>query len=230
MRFVLGFVTALLILMLGGAVLTHSGLYNVAAVDKHSVPVQWLLHTVMERSVAAQSKDIMVPDNLNREETLRQGAQAYDKLCVACHLKPGKETSLLRKGLNPQPPNLGMARPSEPAEQFWIIKNGIKMTGMPAWGETHADQELWELTAFVQKLPQLSEQQYADLLQPADGAEPGIGDGHDHDHNEMDGLTSSDESPETSSPHSTKAGEKARDGMGTGTAETDDHYADGHTH
>jgi mono/diheme cytochrome c family protein len=82
------------------------------------------------------------------------GAEHYDEMCVECHLAPGKEENELRAGLNPKPPKL--AAPGDhrtPEHDFWIIKHGIKMTAMPAWGVTHDDRSIWAMTTFVQKLP-----------------------------------------------------------------------------
>jgi hypothetical protein len=50
-----------------------------------------------------------------------------------------------------------------PAELFWILKHGIKMTGMPSWGD-HSDGELWATGAFIEKLPGMTEQDYARLV------------------------------------------------------------------
>lgn len=210
MRFLFGFIAAFVVMALTGAAVVQSGVYNVAATDQHSEELTWLIHTTMEHSVQAQSHHIEVPANLDSDALIQPGAQAYDQLCAACHLKPGKDSSLLRRGLNPTPPDLTSAGHFDAANQFWIIKNGIKMTGMPAWGETHADEEIWELTAFLQRLPELSEKQYAALVQPAEGENALADDGHDHDHSEMAGMMA--------------------DEPATKNAESDDHYADGHTH
>ncbi|MBW7470793.1 cytochrome c [Marinobacter sp. M216] len=230
MRFLFGFIAAFVVLALMGAAVVQSGIYNVAATDKHSPEMKWLIHTTMERSVQAQSQTIDVPGDLGTEAMIQQGAQAYDQLCAACHLKPGKDSSLLRQGLNPTPPNLTTEGHFDAASHFWVIKNGIKMTGMPAWGETHADEEIWELTAFLQQLPELSEQQYAALIQPAEGENAVAGDGHDHDHSEMAGMMAGESSMKASSHHSGESSGASEQGSVKEGTEADDHYADGHTH
>jgi mono/diheme cytochrome c family protein len=85
----------------------------------------------------------------------------------------------MRPGMNPRPPVLWREPADEPAEQFWVIKHGIKMTGMPAWGVTHSDQEIWNMVAFLQILPSLSPQRYRALTMEAAGH-------HDHDHMNME--------------------------------------------
>lgn len=71
----------------------------------------------------------------------------------------------LRIGLDPKPTNLTQnGGHLDPATTFWIIKHGIAMSAMPAWGRTHDDRSLWALTAFVEKLPTLSAQDYGKMI------------------------------------------------------------------
>ena len=82
-------------------------------------------------------------------------------MCAGCHLAPGVETSAIRTGLNPRPPVLARIIPHTPlAELFWIIKNGIKMTGMPAWGQTEDDASIWAIVAFLEKLHAMTPAEY----------------------------------------------------------------------
>nr|WP_299245805.1 cytochrome c [uncultured Halomonas sp.] len=191
MRLLYGMLLMLLLLALGAVAFIYSGLYNVAASDAHTGLTQWALHTTMHSSVEARAEEIEVP-KLDDQEMVAQGARSYDALCVACHMKPGAEETVLRAGLNPKPPALPSGEVGNPAQQFWIVKHGIKMTGMPAWGETHKDQELWEMVAFLQKLPELSEQQYTALVEPGKTASSGqADDGHDHEHGDMSSMMGS---------------------------------------
>jgi len=68
----------------------------------------------------------------------------------------------MRTGLYPQPPNLAEDGIDNPGEAFWIIKHGIKMSAMPAWGKTHTDAQLWAVVAFLDKLPKMTPAQYAE--------------------------------------------------------------------
>ncbi len=85
----------------------------------------------------------------------------------------------------PQPPDLSKVK-RDPAQTFWIIKHGIKMSGMPAWGATHDDARIWAMVAFLQQLPRLTPEQYQILTARDDEAES-------HDHGTMSGA----EMPET---------------------------------
>jgi len=95
-------------------------------------------------------------------------------MCTGCHLAPGMTENEMRPGMNPKPPQLASIPALAPATQFWIIKHGIKMTGMSAWGVTHPDQEIWNMVAFLQRLPTLSPQQYHALTSASAGH-------HEHD-------------------------------------------------
>jgi mono/diheme cytochrome c family protein len=129
-----------------------------------------LLETVRERSISRASADIQVPD-LSSPELLLSGGPDYNDMCAQCHLKPGTNSSDMSIGLYPSPPNLSLAPDDHEhahdagdtgstQRQFWIIKHGIKASGMPAWGPTHDDQRIWAMVAFIQKLPTLTPEQY----------------------------------------------------------------------
>jgi hypothetical protein len=92
-----------------------------------------------------------------------KGAGQYAAMCTQCHLTPGMKDSEIRPGLYPQPPNLARLRVA-PAEAFWVIKHGIKMSAMPAWGGSHDDATIWAMVAFLQKLPDLSPAQYKQIV------------------------------------------------------------------
>ena len=106
------------------------------------------------------------------------GVTHYAEHCVVCHGAPGVERGDLAEGLYPRPPNLAdAARVYTPGELFWIVKHGIRMTGMPAWG-AHSDDELWATVALIEKLPGMTDQAYATLV-AASPARDGHHGGHD---------------------------------------------------
>ena len=168
-------VITLLAVVLLGALVVVSGALSVAADEPHSSLVFGILDTARERSIEARADDIQVPA-LDDADRVRRGAGNYDAMCARCHLAPGVDPTELSAGLSPTPPNLAKDAPADAAEAFWVIKHGIKMSGMPAWGMTHDDQSIWALVAFVQKLPGLSASQYHALS--------GEGHSHSHDHHE----------------------------------------------
>jgi len=158
---------ALLVLMGAAAVGIYAGLYNIAADVPHSQPVYWLLETLRDRSVASRARDIVVPNDLNDANRISRGAGQYADMCSGCHLAPGIKRTEISRGLYPRAPELRRETDLTPAEQFWIVKHGVKMTGMPAWGVTHDDDLLWDVVAFVRKLPELTPEQYETLVKNA---------------------------------------------------------------
>ncbi|SFR77878.1 Cytochrome C oxidase, cbb3-type, subunit III [Marinobacter daqiaonensis] len=178
MKFLAGVLTTLIAGAVVAAVIVFGGFYNVAASEGHSAVGNWLLHTTMHYSVESRAEGMTVPANLVSDDRVQRGARAYDEMCASCHLKPGQEESVIHTGLTPTPPRLDRPGHWSAAEQFWIVSNGIKMTGMPAWGPTHSEEELWEVVAFLQRLPELSEDEYSALVKTV----PEGHEGHDHTH------------------------------------------------
>jgi mono/diheme cytochrome c family protein len=158
---------SLLVLAGAAAVVIHTGLYNIAADVPHTQPVYWLFETVRDRSVATRARDIVVPKDLDDANRISKGAGQYAETCSGCHLAPGMKRTEISRGLYPRAPELRRQTDLTPAEQFWIVKHGVKMTGMPAWGVTHQDELLWDVVAFVRKLPQLTPEQYETLVKNA---------------------------------------------------------------
>jgi len=148
------------------AVVVGFGAYDFAADSPHTALVTKLIGFARERSIEVRAASVKVPP-LGNPAMIREGAEHYDAMCVSCHLAPGMPDNEMRPGMNPKPPVLASVPPEDPAEQFWVIKHGLKMTAMPAWGTTHSDEEIWNMVAFLQKLPSISAQQYRALTQDA---------------------------------------------------------------
>jgi mono/diheme cytochrome c family protein len=176
-----------LVLVGAVAVAIYAGLYNIAADVPHTQPFYWLLDTIRQRSVVARARNIVVPTDLDDANRISKGAGEYAEMCSSCHLAPGMERTEISRGLYPRAPELRRRTDLNPAEQFWIIKHGVKMTGMPAWGVTHDDELIWDVVAFVRKLPELTPEQYEALVKNAPKHEEIMQDmemsGGDHKHN-----------------------------------------------
>ena len=175
-------------LVAGAGVFIYSGLYNLGADVHHSAPVLALMQILRDRSVHARSKDIKVP-NLEEPQLILKGAGHYAAMCTGCHLAPGIKDSEIRPGLYPEPPNLTQER-VDPQDAFWIIKHGIKMSAMPAWGLSHDDPTIWSMVAFLQKLPAMTRAQYKDIVAKAPPDEDmDMDEGGAHDHAGSDAAT-----------------------------------------
>lgn len=158
-----------------------SGFYNVAADDPHTAPVYRLLETMRERSIQARAGQLEVPADLMERERIVQGSGNYNAMCMGCHLAPGMDGTELSRGLYPAPPNLSRST-VEAAEAFWVIKHGIKASGMPAWGESMDDEYIWNMVAFLQELPGLDAGQYQALVASSGGHDHGGGETEPHAH------------------------------------------------
>lgn len=146
-----------------GVLFVYSGFYSVSATYKDPAPVVWLFSTTMDRSVEAHAASIKTPA-LTDPAMIRSGGRDYREDCVMCHGAPGVRIADVGRGLNPDPPELTEAANDwKPKELFWIVKNGVRMTGMPAWGVTHSDKEIWAMTAFTKRLPKMSHAEYETL-------------------------------------------------------------------
>lgn len=157
----------------GAGIVVYFGLYNVAAVDQHTYPVYSVLDYALGQAIRQRAKGIEPPAGLSDPARIDIGFRLFRKHCVGCHGAPGIPPGDAGKGMLPHPTNLvESARGLRPEEIFWVVKNGIKMTGMPAWQFRFADPEIWAIVAFLRHLPTLSAEEYRALDQQANGAVP----------------------------------------------------------
>jgi mono/diheme cytochrome c family protein len=158
-------IAAMVVLAIGAipaamALFLYSGVYDIGADVPHTKPVFWLISQFRDRSVAVRAAQITPPADLAAPSRIAAGAGLYDSLCTSCHLAPGMKKTDLSRGLYPKPPQLAFGTDLTPAQEFWTIKHGIKLTAMPSWGRTHSDDEVWDLVAFIRKMPDFDKGQY----------------------------------------------------------------------
>jgi mono/diheme cytochrome c family protein len=195
--FLVSFAVWMALTVMGGLAFIYSGLFDVAASEPHWRITHWILETARTRSIKVHAADIRVPRGLDDPALVLIGTEHFAAHCAVCHGAPGVPKGEISDGLNPQPPDLAhSSQHYSSSELFWIVKHGIKMTGMPAWGD-HSDDELWATVAFIEKLPGMNDQDYAKLVaasraqgghhhetheaQPQTGtAQPGGRPDHDH--------------------------------------------------
>ena len=149
--------------------IVFGGLAPVAATDEHSALVRWSLHRAMVSAVHRQAQGVTKPAGLDlRDRALAEKAFGhYSAACTTCHGAPGRGADPWMV-TNPQAPLLTQTAVQWSDEElYWIIKNGIKMTGMPALGPTHKDEHLWAIAAFVRQLPSMTAAEYQAMAQRA---------------------------------------------------------------
>lgn len=156
--------------LVGGAlagIVVYVGAYDIGADSPHTRPVYWLIEQLRDRSIAVRARNVSIPGNLMDVKRLQSGAGLYTEMCSGCHLAPGLEKSEISQGLYPKAPELFREPQRSAKEQFWIIKHGVKLTAMPAWGKTHSDELIWDMVAFVRQLPKMTPAQYQAALASA---------------------------------------------------------------
>jgi mono/diheme cytochrome c family protein len=162
--------TALLLLVLlgvGASVWAFSGFVGVAATDKDNALVAWFLHTTYQRSLDRQSSAITVPDDLVNDVNVRAGAHLYAQHCVYCHGAPGVRLDPIGAGISPRAPDLLAAkRHNGPQSTFWVMRHGVKMTAMAAFGKSLDDSQLWQLAAFLRARRGIDADGYRALTAP----------------------------------------------------------------
>jgi cytochrome c553 len=158
-----------------GFLFLWSGLYSVAASRGHWPIMEWMLTFAMRNSVKTHAIAIQAPP-LDRADLVTLGAAHFHSGCAYCHGAPGVPISPVARAMLPPPPDLAtQMRPWRDRELFWIVKNGIKYTGMPAWAAPQRDDEVWALVAFLRRLPMLDARGYRDLALGAAQVEPQSG-------------------------------------------------------
>ncbi|MCL5030525.1 MAG: cytochrome c [Bacteroidetes bacterium] len=161
MKYALRTIIVIAVLIVAFFIFLESGVYNVSAMVPHNRLTLWVINTLKDNSIEHRSKALKAPNNLIDSSLIKLGFSHYNEMCVGCHGAPGISKSEIGKGLYPHPPNLAhSAKEMPPSELFWITKNGIKLTGMPAFGKTHSDDKIWAIVAFMEQLPTMTKEQY----------------------------------------------------------------------
>jgi len=150
------------VLFVGGFIFILTGAYNISQLSPHNKLTLSIIKMTTHNSVNRRLTENVVPDNLNDSTVLVTGFKHYNQMCVSCHGAPGIQPNEMVEGLYPKPPLMYKHGEEDAAREFfWIIKNGIKMTSMPAFKPTRTDAQIWAMTAFItQKLAKMSPDEY----------------------------------------------------------------------
>jgi cytochrome c553 len=156
-------------LAIGAGVVVASGVIPVRASSGHWPITAWLLDVAKLQSVRTYSLGITVPA-LDDQALVVRGAAHYAIGCESCHGSPDVRVPPVMNAMTPPPPELNGERLTRwtPAQLFSIVKHGIKFTGMPAWPAQQRDDEVWQVVAFLTRLPEMSRAEYRQLV----GREP----------------------------------------------------------
>lgn len=158
-----------------GFLVMLSGIVPVTASSGHWKTTKAILHFSKQRSVATHSQGIVVPP-LDDQALVLKGAGHFETGCIQCHGSPTQSRSPVALAMTPTPPLLpAKITEYQPEELFYIVKHGIKMTGMPAWPAQQRDDEVWAMVAFLLELPEMEPEEYDNLIHQASSE-----DGRDH--------------------------------------------------
>jgi mono/diheme cytochrome c family protein len=178
MKIITGIILGILLIAAAAVVILYSGYISMAATSKPSRIEEKIAEILFERSVERRAPTQKNPYSKDDPAVLADGMDHYEENCVICHGAPGVEASEIGKGLNPPAPLLDDPEILEMSdgEFYWTIQNGIRMTGMPAFGPTHSDDEIWKIVAFVRHLPELTSDEKMALSSAVKE-----GEGHHHE-------------------------------------------------
>ena len=153
--FLLGILTTLLLIALGTFVYLHFGFLRFNADEQPSALESKLAMSAVDaflerRAPAANS----APQSSDAD--LLEGMKLYTANCAVCHGDPGQPERVMGKSFYPPVPQFMNDPADMPARHnFYIIKHGIRWTGMPAWGSSLNDAQIWTLTAFLAQMDKL---------------------------------------------------------------------------
>jgi mono/diheme cytochrome c family protein len=135
------------------------GYYDVGAQGEDPPIVSWALVEARTRAIRHFATD-QPPADFAAAERIQAGAKAFsERGCINCHGGPGVTWAKFSEGLNPGPPDLkDVVGDLRPQDVFWVVKHGIRMTGMPSFAAAGVpDEEIWSIAAFVKAIPKVSE-------------------------------------------------------------------------
>ena len=180
-NFILGIVITIVVLLLGSFGLALLGFLPTRA---NSAPPEMEKHFAM--SALDNSVDRHAPHANNpvppTDENLIAGLKIYTMNCALCHGDINRQPSTLENSFYPRPPNLILHPPDDPEwHLFYVIHNGVRYTGMPAWDRSLTDQDIWKVTALLSRLEKLPPA-VQDYWKNASGVSAPSGEPEGHDH------------------------------------------------
>lgn len=161
---------ALGVALVAGTAVLYFGLYNVAGTEPHWGATVWVLDKAMRSSARIRATSLAVPA-LEDTARIASGADLYRQHCEPCHGGPGLAPQPFALGMVPLPANLAYtAREWPPQQLFWVVKHGIKMTGMPSWSFRLSDAQIWAIVAFLPAMARMTPGEYRALPPAASAA------------------------------------------------------------
>jgi mono/diheme cytochrome c family protein len=171
MKVLFGMLLGVVLAVAAAFAFISTGSFNTSAAEPPGGLEKAIGTMALNRSVARRAPKTTNP--LSGPDVVRAGLAHYREMCVTCHGAPGVDASEAGEGLNPPAPDLTLERVQHrtDGELFWILQKGVRMTGMPSFGATHKDPEIWKIVAFLRHLPQITKDEQAALNAGSEGGE-----------------------------------------------------------
>jgi mono/diheme cytochrome c family protein len=163
--FLCGILTLFAVIVIaGGGILM--GAHGFSAREPPGVVEQWIARRVRSIAVPDNAKTLTNPA-ADSPEVVADARAHWADHCAACHANNGSGDVEIGKHLYPPAPDMRAAdtQSMSDGELFYIIQNGIRLTGMPAWGNgsQHDSQDTWKLVRFIRHLPKLTAEEAAEM-------------------------------------------------------------------
>lgn len=164
MRFLAGVLIGVLLIVGGAVAVVVTGSFNTAATVPPGKLEKQIAGYALDRSVAKRAPQRKNPFTAT-PEVIREALGEYREHCLLCHGAPGVDAGEIGSGLNPAPPDLTIptVQARSDGELFWLTSEGIRMTGMPAFGPTESEEDIWKIVAFLRHLPELTDDEQKQL-------------------------------------------------------------------
>ena len=154
-NFILGFVITILVLLIGGLGLALLGFLPTRANVAPSEMEHHIAMSALDNSVERHAPRLNNPVPPT-DENLIEGLKIFTMNCALCHGRIDRQPSPLEKSFYPPPPNFILHPPDDPEWRlFYVIRTGVRYTGMPAWDKTLSEPDTWKLTAFLTRVDKL---------------------------------------------------------------------------
>jgi len=171
MKFFGGIVFTVVVAVAIGAFILGTGRFNVAATAPPDL-IDKIAPRALDKAMERGARDISNPIAKD-PEAVKRGLSHYRENCLPCHGAPGVDPAEFHEGMNPAPPGIDAPalQNASDAELFWVVKNGIRMTGMPAFSVNHGDDEIRDIVAFVRHAPRITDEERKALASASEGEE-----------------------------------------------------------
>lgn len=169
-KFIIGVVVGLIIPAVAGYVYLAYGFAPIATSAKPMPFEETAAKMILRSHIKAEAPKKDVPVKAD-ETNLAQGAAIYTDNCAFCHGVPDTPATKAAKGMFPLPPQLfshdEMVTDDPEGVTYWKVKNGIRMTGMPGFGEMLTDTQMWQVSVLLKNADKISPAVKSSLMKPA---------------------------------------------------------------